>query len=369
MASICKAPHGRLAAVRLIARRGSSLLGEFLDHYLARRTDVKPNTQISYKGARRRLIAFFGADKPLRDVTRADADDFLIHLRDKYAGGAAGRTFGMAQQFFRSAVRGRLIAENPFSDVKLPSQVNPAKQFYITPEMAQRVLAACPNAEWRLIFALSRYGGLRCPSEHLGLTWGDVDWARERFLVHSPKTEHHEGKAERWVPIFPELRPHLEAVFEQAEPGTVRVITCKENSQQNLRTRLTKIIKRAGLTPWPKLFHNLRASCETDLARDFAMHLVCAWIGNTQLIAAKHYLQVTEADFKRAAKSDAFAGKAVQKAVQQAAASDGTNAQESPQVGTVASVREPVRFDASCCGASLWAMRESNPRLHGVSMA
>lgn len=26
----------------------------------------------------------------------------------------------------------------------------------------------------------------------------------------------------------------------------------------NLRTTFEKIVRRAGLTPWPKLFHNLR---------------------------------------------------------------------------------------------------------------
>jgi hypothetical protein len=40
-------------------------------------------------------------------------------------------------------------------------------------EERNKVLEACPNAEWRLIFALSRFGGLRCPSEHLVLTWAD----------------------------------------------------------------------------------------------------------------------------------------------------------------------------------------------------
>ena len=71
------------------------------------------------------------------------------------------------------------------------------------------------RSQWRLIFALSRYGGLRCPSEHLGLPWGDVDLDAGRMLVRSPKTERHEGKAERVVPIFPELRPYLQAVRDE----------------------------------------------------------------------------------------------------------------------------------------------------------
>jgi hypothetical protein len=68
----------------------------------------------------------------------------------------------------------------------------------------------------------------------------------------------------------------------------------------NLWTQLERIIRRAGLQPWPKLFHNLRATRETELAESFPIHVVCAWIGNSSAIAAKHYLQVTEEHFGRA---------------------------------------------------------------------
>ena len=44
---------------------------------------------------------------------------------------------------------------------------------------------------------------------------------------------------------------------------------------------------------------------------------MCAWIGNKAAVAQEHYLQVTDADFERAAKSGAVA---VQKAVQHPAA-------------------------------------------------
>jgi hypothetical protein len=51
---------------------------------------------------------------------------------------------------------------------------------------------------------------------------------------------------------------------------------------------------------WPKLFQNLRITGETELADDFPMHVVCQWIGNSQPIAAKHYLQVTDDHFTKA---------------------------------------------------------------------
>ena len=71
----------------------------------------------------------------------------------------------------------------------------------------------------------------------------------------------------------------------------------------NLRTTFKKIVKRAGLEPWPRLFHNMRASCESDLAREYPITTVCKWIGNTVSIAAKHYIQVVDGDFQRAASS------------------------------------------------------------------
>lgn len=55
------------------------------------------------------------------------------------------------------------------------------------------------------------------------------------------------------------------------------------------------------MEPWPRLFHNLRASRETELAADHPIHVVTAWLGNTPAFAMKHYLQVTDSDFDKAA--------------------------------------------------------------------
>ena len=44
----------------------------------------------------------------------------------------------------------------------------------------------------------------------------------------------------------------------------------------------------------------MRSSRETELAETFPTHVVCAWIGNSEPIAAKHYLQVTDDHFAQA---------------------------------------------------------------------
>ena len=65
---------------------------------------------------------------------------------------------------------------------------------------------------------------------------------------------------------------------------------------------MQKIIKRAGLTPWPKLWQNLRATRATELVSEgWPEYKVCKWLEHTKLVAEKHYWQVTDADFDQAA--------------------------------------------------------------------
>ena len=187
---------------------------------------------------------------------------------------------------------------------------NRSRDYFVTRKEAAAVLKACPDAQWKLLFALSRYGGLRCPSEHLALRWGDVDRDAGRITVRSPKTEHHEGKGVRVMPLFPELRPYLQAVLDELlasdfDPKQRRlseqpVITRYRDTNANLRTQLCKIIRRAGLKPWPKLFQNLRATRATELADAFPTHVAAGWLGHSTTIADKHYWQTTAEHFAKA---------------------------------------------------------------------
>lgn len=113
------------------------------------------------------------------------------------------------------------------------------------------------------------------------------------------------GKDQRVIPLFPELRKYLEETWEVAREGSEHIITRYRGSNTNLRTQLIRIIERAGLKPWPKLFQNPRASRERELANQFPAHVVTAWIGHTERIATKHYLQVTDEHYAKAAQKPA----------------------------------------------------------------
>jgi integrase len=292
------------------AKASKRKLGSFLDAYIESRSDAKQSTLTFYGHTRRCLIEFFGPNTSLSAITIADAEKFRRWLKthEKLAPSTVRRRCTAARQFFKEALNDRLIQHNPFGTMKgIGVKGNRTRDFNVTREMAQAVIDACPDAEWRLLFALSRFGGLRCPSEHLALRWGDIDFANGRMTVHSPKTAHHEGKEFRIIPIFAELREYLEDARELAgnfaDDPTAPVIGRYRSANANLRTQLQRIIKRAGLKPWPKLFQNLRATRETELAETYPLHVVCAWIGNSPKVAAESYLQVTEAHFKNAQKT------------------------------------------------------------------
>lgn len=322
----------RLAEVGLIdsrAPRSKQALGGFIAEYVAGRVDVKPATKEIWRQGEKGLVKFYGADRPMREITPRDADDYKLHLIGKKLRPMTIRKrLQFAKTIFRAAVRSKLIAENPFADVQVKAAMSDRKSF-VSRETIQKVLDACPDHHWRLIVALARYGGLRCPSEVLSLRWQDVDWVRRVIQVQSPKTEHHPGKESRALPLFPELLPYLNESYA-ADPEAVYVVDERHRKAAigkqgwrniNLGTQMKRILAVADVEPWTRIFHNLRSSRETELVEKYPLPVVAAWMGHSVDVAVKHYCQVTDDHFARAAgiakSPEMQAEKAVQKAVQQ----------------------------------------------------
>ena len=144
---------------------------------------------------------------------------------------------------------------------------------------------------WKAIICLSRYGGLRCPSKVLTLKWADVDFKAGKMTITAPKTEHHDGGGVRVCPLFPRVMEALEGLDHVGEyvidkPGyRAAAMTEKGWANSNLRTQFLKQLEKAEVEPWPRLFHSMRASCETEVEREFGRPAACAWLGNTEAVA------------------------------------------------------------------------------------
>ena len=336
-------------------------LGAFLDHYIGMRTDVKDRTQLIFKRARISLLTFFGDDKRLDEITAGDAKEWRLWMfrcgrfdGKPLAQNTVNDRCKKARQFFNVAIEYELISKNPFA--KLPGTVkaNREKFYFVTQEETEKLLDTAPDMEWRLLLALCRYGGLRSPSETMILRWENVDWQNSRMIVFSPKTEHHEGKEYRIIPIFPELRLYLEDAWEHAKPGEEYLLE-ELRSHTNLRTRMVKIIRRAGLKRWPRIFHNLRASRQTELENVFPTHVVCEWLGNTESVAREHYLHVTEDHFNAAIDG------ALQNALQQPTVLHSTQSQSVLTTNGDTPVLQGCASESDLLPLNQYTRRDSNP--------
>jgi integrase len=296
--------HERLVKVGLVPSRSAKLrvtLEDFLNRYIESRIDIKPRTRSNKQQCAKKLISFFGSQKPLIEIIEGDADGFKLWLiKQNLAPATISMHIKIARQFFKAALRNRHINQNPFEGIKAGKQTNADKIYFVDRETIEAVLEACPNTQWQLVFAFARYGGLRIPSEINFLRWSDVNWAKDRITITVPKKAHIDGQQTRVIPIFPELRPFLEKAFEEAAEGEEYVVPMARQST-NLGTHARRIIKKASVSVWPKVFTNLRASIEKELMQQEPSYKVQAWIGHTDAVARGHYLKVNDEDYVRAA--------------------------------------------------------------------
>jgi len=218
-------------------------------------------------------------------------------LLKKFAPASVALWLTLVRAVLNFAVDQEWLTKSPMKGISAGSFENRSKDRTITMEEYGKLLDACPNQEWRVIIALARIGGLRCPSELRRLRWSDVNWEQCRFLVKSPKTERHTGQEKRDVPLFPELRLELEKHRSDCE----FVIQGYQKSSWQLGYPFMRIADKAGLGEVERPFDNMRMSRSNEVVRQFGTTLESLWIGHSKKTMERHYLTATEEDFAKAA--------------------------------------------------------------------
>ncbi len=298
--------HAKLAALQLVSAReqiengGIGLtISKLFDDFLSRRNDLRGSTRVNYGQAKKKASEFFSPLKLVAKIGVAEAKDFRRHLESTLSAASVSGFIKRMRCVFADAVERGNLKSNPFTKVVAGSQSNAARLKFVPGDDIEKVIAMESCVQWRCLIALARYGGLRCPSEPSHIRLSEVDWTENEIIVRSDKTKR-QGKAVRHVPIFDELLPYLRAAYDAAAADQVHLLPAIR-SDCNPHTRLKRLVERAGLRQWPKLFQNLRASRETELiAQGYQLHNVCAWIGNSPDVANRHYLMLTPQEKERA---------------------------------------------------------------------
>jgi len=296
----------KLERVGLIATAKAMLkveLGEFLDRYIEQqKVESCALTIRNLQQTKNKLIAFFKASRDLRTITIDDMSSFRGWLVEvaKMGPNSVSTHLRKTKQFFADAVDNGLIATNPCKKLReLQDTRNEDRERFMTPEQAEKVLEACPTAEWRVIFSLARFGGMRS-SEILCLRWEHVVWDEGRIRV--PGAKGRKGrKRMRDLPIFYEIEVALKDL--QAErPKQDGQIVLSYSTGDNMRTQMARIISSAGIVDWERPFQNLRSTRSTELAKKgIPIQDFCRWLGHSPKIALAHYLQVQTRNYDRAA--------------------------------------------------------------------
>jgi integrase len=302
----------KLHAYGLCRMYDNPTIAKFAADFVERKkATVKGGTLFLINQVVNHLNEFFHSEKRICDVRREDAEKMWHWLltKKKLGKNTAKRQLGRIREIFKVAVSHEVIFQNPFDQDHLKVTVGAGKKEYIPAATIKAVIEHCVTTEWKLLFAFGRFVGCRMPSEIQNLTWDDVNRESNTILLKSPKTEHHEGRSERVVPIFPEIDALLSQRWAEADEGEVHVFPSLRH-HSNTATTAAKFVKAAGFAIWPKFWNSMRASCETDLMDRYGLRRACAWIGNSPEVAMKHYALIKRSDYaddgeKSDAKSDA----------------------------------------------------------------
>lgn len=270
-------------------------LGEWAERYPKLRDDLNERTIMLHRKTLEYLKARHGAGLRLDKFTPAKADDWRVWLGKQKGpnGTLSAQTVAAhirnAKVIFERARRRRLIGSNPFADISGQAPKVSKDWREVTPADLDRILDACPSAEWRVLFALCRLAGLR-RGEAIALRWGDIDWQARRLRA--------DGKTgPRLVPVSPALLEILQAAYDEAQPGAELV--CGQLRYADLHRGATAIVKRSGVGRYSKPFHTMRKCLESEWVKIAPWPTVCSWLGHSAKVAAEHYLRPGEDDFAR----------------------------------------------------------------------
>lgn len=333
----------RLERAGLLEAKARYTIQDLFEAYLRFKPEARKNTILTIRQSVNNAVTFFGADKTIDTITEEQAQSFrdwlpLQPFAERLAGTKRRTVLSKALQqakeerretvYGRSGIKGTLspstvsgriakiktlfnyarrknwIEKSPFEFIERGEMVNRDRDITISREAVQKMIEVAPGAKWRAIIALARYVGLRIPSELQTLKWGDIKWSDSKdetalIKITDTKRSGHKGLGTRISPLWKEAEKELRTLYDESPEGQEYIFPGIKTSS-NLRTTMEKIILMAGLQLYPRIFHNLRKSCETEYdRRGVPQRTYCHWIGHSPTMAEKHYIIYDETDIEK----------------------------------------------------------------------
>jgi integrase len=245
------------------------------------------------RSARRPLVAFYGADKPLSAIDADAIDGFRRHLLAEVSHRTAQKILVLLFGLLKYAKRRRCIATNPAEDAERVTVKRRTEFAVLSPEEVQALARKAATEQEAAMFTVAAFTGLRM-GELRALRWRDVDFANR--LVHvrrsvwrtaegTPKS----GKA-RSVPLIDLAAVALDGLSRRARftgPAdyVFASVTGGKLYDGDMRDGLYAALEAAGIerdrgTGKLFVFHDLRHPFGTLAVQAFPLSDVRAYMGH-----------------------------------------------------------------------------------------
>jgi integrase len=175
----------RRYGARLDPTAAAPTTGDFLDRWVTGRRRIKETTRAGHRYTVDSYLRPYIGDIPLDVLGAEHIDDLIGSLTDRGTLSPASlhQIIAVLRAALNTAVKRRLIAVNPVTQVELP-RVSHREAAYLEPAEVERLLEATADDRDGIAFRVGLLGGLR-PGELVALRWEDVDWTAGLLQVRN----------------------------------------------------------------------------------------------------------------------------------------------------------------------------------------
>lgn len=307
IAGISEQLRTKLCRIGLLQNKAKCLLRDVLDKYIKYSSLSRSTIRIK-ANAVDIFYMYFGDNKDIRTITDTEVLDFRnalpgIRIANHKSMQTCVTQYKAISGLMTFAVKLRLITRNPFRDFPFSAPAPIDKKRFITKEDTWKIINACRTTQFKAVFAAARFIGIRIPSELFPIRWSDITWSTPGKIatikIIDSKRKNIGDKGTRVSPLFPEAEKIFKELFLETKPKPDDLIFTNLSRTKVGNTAIATV-KRSGVPLYPKVFHSLRASLETEYHRAGIDPIVYTrWIGNSPAIAIKHYVQYAEEDFNK----------------------------------------------------------------------
>ncbi|HXI50315.1 MAG TPA: site-specific integrase, partial [Candidatus Saccharimonadales bacterium] len=213
----------------------------------------------------------------VRNITRADCDEWAMKREPQISASTFNKEREALQQILSFGCRDGVLLDNPAAHIERRKQpkasiIIPTREQFLTITKGIRQLDVRAHASADLVELLA-FSGMRL-AEATAMKWRDIDWQRGTFAVTGGETgtKNHEA---RIVPLFPNLRTHLEQLKVEKSPKQEDYVIPIDNAKIALKTAC----KAAELPQFTHhAFRHFFVTNAIELGVDFKV--IAEWVGH-----------------------------------------------------------------------------------------